>query len=340
MVRDVITHLLFAEDVAQDATGLADIDAGEILFIDAGGNPLDAVALAALADDDLFYIVEGKKGAALSHIISPRLTKASITAHRGSSYAAEVQQVSFIGDNGVTGDINALNNTEYALTVSFGYDKDIYSQRRNIRRYNYTTDATASGLEIATAFVNLMNADKDFARQAIASVESGGGNNGIKVIGKDLVDNNIDNPRLVSFELTLEEGFDSTVGVDEHTILYVNGAAGALGSGQSISPKPGIGDFQTLKAMERNGLGYTAGQTNLRKFPVIGPDARVDANGIYDMYVIDYFNEHENGEIGIGAKRKAFAQIIIANNIATTVNGTTATLEAKLLAATGTAVNL
>tara|TARA_R110000765_G_scaffold93781_3_gene176758 strand:- start:8661 stop:9683 length:1023 start_codon:yes stop_codon:yes gene_type:complete len=340
MVRDVITHLLFAEDVVQNATGLANIDAGEILFIDAGGNPLDATALGNLADDALFYIVEGKKGTALSHIISPRLTKASLTAHRGSSYAAEVQQVSYIGDNGTTGDINVLNNTEYSLIVSFGYDKDIYSQRRNVRRYHYTSDATATSAEITAAFVALMNADKDFARQAVAVVETGGGANGIKVTGKDLVDNKIDNPRLVSFTLSLDEGFDATVGIDENTILYVNGASGALASGASVSPKPGIGDYQRLQAMERNGLGFTAGQTNLRKFPVVGPDARVDTAGTYDMYVLDYYNEHENGEIGLGATRKVHAQIIIANNIATTVNGTTAALEAKLLAATGVAVNL
>ena len=339
MVRDVITHLLFAEDVVQDATGLADIDAGEILFIDAGGNPLSAVALAALADDALFYIVEGKKGAALSHIISPRLTKASITAHRGSSFAAAIQQVSYIGFNGVAGDINALNNTEYSLTVSFGYDKDIYSQRRNVRRYHYTSDATATSAEIAAAFVLAMNADKDFARQAVASVEAGAGQ-GIKVVGKALVNNDIDNPRLVSFNLGLEEGFDTSVGCDEYSILYVNGVAGAPGSGASVSPVPEVGGFEKLKALERNGLGYTAGQTNLRKFPVVGPDARVSAAGTYDMYVIDYYNEHENAEIGLGATRKAFAQIIIANNIATIVNGTTAALEAKLLAATGAAVNL
>ena len=340
MVRDVITHLFFAEDVVQDATGLADLAAGEIAFINAGGTALGSIQMGALGDDDVFYIVEGKKGNNASHIISPRLTKASITAHRGTSYAAAVQQVSYIGDNGATGDINALNNTEYILNVSFGYDKDIYSARRDVRRFNYTTDASATGAEIMNAFVALMNADKEFSRQAVAATSTGGGNNGISITGKVLPESNMDNPRQVSFTISLEEGFDSTVGLDEHSILYVNGVAGALGSGQSVSPTPGVGTASLLKAMERNGLGYTAGQTNLRKFPVVGPEARISASGTYDVYVIDYYNEHESGEIGIGATRKAAAQIIIANNIATTVNGTTAILEAELLAATGTAVNL
>lgn len=339
MVRDTITHLLFAEDVVQNATGLADLDAGEILFIDKGGNPLNAAAIAALGDHDVFYIAEGKKGNNLSHIISPRLTKASITAHRGTSYAAAVQQVSYIGFNGVTGDINALNNTEYSLTVSFYYDKDIYSKRRDVKRYNYTSDASTTNAEINAAFVALMNADADFARQAVAAVTSGAGE-GISVTGKALAESNFDNPVQVKFEINLDEGFDATVGIDENTVLFVNGVSGAPGTGASVSATPGVGTASLLTAMERNGLGYTAGQTNLRQFPVIGPDARVSAAGTYDMYVIDYFNEHESGEIGLGATRKAAAQIIIANNIATAVNGTTATLEAELLAATGVAVNL
>jgi len=338
MVRDVITHLLFAEDVAQDATGVADIDAGEILFIDKGGNPLNAAALTNLGGDEIFYIVEGLRGNNLSHIVSPRLTKNSITAHRGTSYAADIQQVSYIGDNGSTGDINAANSTEYMMTVSFIYDKDIYSQRNGVRRYNYTSDASATGAEIMNAFVALMNADAEFSRQAVAAAETGGGNSGISITGLAQPVSDLDNPPLVNFKINLEEGFDATTGVDEYGYLYVNGAA--LVAGASVAPTPGSGTYAKLKAQERNGLGYTAGQTNHRKFPVVGPDARVSATGTYDTYVIDYFNEHESGEIGLGAKRKAAGQIIIANNITTTVNNTTTALEAELFAITGVAVNL
>ena len=94
MERDVVTLLLFAEDVAQDATGLGDIDAGEILFIGVGGTPLNAAAITALNDNDPFWIDEGKKGNNNQHIISPRLTNADITEHSGTSYAAAVQEIS------------------------------------------------------------------------------------------------------------------------------------------------------------------------------------------------------------------------------------------------------
>lgn len=340
MERDVVTHLLFGEDVAQNATSLADIDAGEIVFIDKGGNLLNAAALANLGDNDIFYIVEGKRGNNVSHIISPRLTKKSITAHRGSSYAAAVQQVSYIGDNGSTGDINASNSTEYSLSVSFGWDKDIYSKRRDVKHYNYTSDASATSTEIATAFVNLMNADADFAAQATASVETGGGNAGIKIVGVAQAKNNYNNTDLVHFKIALDEGFDATTGVDEFGYLYVNSAAPTTSGATSVAPIPGAGTYLTLDALERNTLGYVGGQTNLRKFPIQGRDARVSASGTYDMYVIDYVDVHESGEVGIGTTRSPKGQIIIANNIATTSNGTTTALEAELFAATGVAVNL
>jgi len=336
MVRDVITHLLFAEDVAQDATSLADLDAGEILFIDKGGNPLNAAGLTALGDDDIFFIVEGKKGANLNHIISPRLTKSSIVAHRGTSFAAPVEQVSILG--GAGGAINVVNNTEYVVNVSFDYDKDIYSERRDVRRFNYTSDGTASSAEIVAALVNLMNSDREFSRQAVAA--SIDGDTGISITGKALPGTNFDNPVQVKFNITLEEGFDTSVACDEFTSLFVNGTKGAPGSGSSISPTPGSGTYAKMKALERNGLGYTSGQTNQRAFPVVGPEARVSATGTYDVYVIDFFNEHESGDIGKDSRRKSYGQILIANNIATTVNGTTAALEAIFLAATGTAVNL
>lgn len=340
MERDVVTHLFFGEDVAQNATSLADIDAGELVWIDKGGNLLNAAALANLADNEPFYLVEGKRGNNVSHIISPKLTKSGIKAHRGTSYAAAVQQVSYIGDNGSTGDINASNSTEYSLSVSFGWDKDIYSKRRDVKHYNYTSDASATSTEIATAFVNLMNADADFAAQATASVETGGGNAGIKIVGKAQTLNKYNNTDLVTFKIALDEGFDATTGVDEFGYLYVNSAAPTTSGATSVAPTPGVGTYLALDAMERNNLGFNSGQTNHRKFPIQGRDKRVSATGTYDMYVLDITDTHENGEIGIGSTRTTGAQIIIANNITTTSNSTTTNLEAELFAITGVAVNL
>ena len=187
-----------------------------------------------------------------------------------------------------------------------------------------TADANATAVEIITGLAAAMNLDKDFARQALATVNG----TTLEILGKVLTTSKFNNPLQVSFTVALDLGFDATTTLVE------------FGTGASIAPTPGVGTSAKLAALEINGLGYTAGQTNFKAFPVVGPDARVSAAGTYDVYVIDFVNEHENGEIGLGATRKAAAQIIIANNIATTANGSTAALEAELLAATGVAVNL
>ena len=340
MVRDVITHVLFGRDVAQNATGIADVDQGEIIVIGKDGGILSAAAITNLGGNEPFYIVEGKLTANTSDIISPRLTKNSIKAHRGTSYAAAVQQITYIGDNGATGTINAVNSTEYSLSVAFNYDKDIYSKRHDVKHYNYTSDASATATEIATNFVTLMNADADFARQAVAAVETGGGDAGIKITGLALTGNDFDNPLLVSFTVALDEGFTTATRIDEKGYVYLNAATPTTTGATSVAATPGVGTTAYFAAMERNNIGFTTGRTNHRLFPVIKSNDRVSATGTYDVYVVDFSDTHESGEIGLGATRTTNAQIIIANDISTTSNTTTAAIEALLFAITGTVVNL
>jgi hypothetical protein len=340
--RDNVTHVVFGRDVAYNATGIADVDYGELIAIKAeGGAILSAAALGAQDDDVPFHFVVGKGNSNLKHWISPRLTKRSITAHRGKSYAAATQQVSYIGDNGSSGDINAANSTEYILNVKFYYDKDISGRRPIVRQYSYTSDASATAAEIQNNFVTLMNADAEFARQATAAAETGGGNNGISITGKALTDINlaIDEDVIVKFKITLEAGFDSTVGVDEFGYLYVNGAAPTTTGSTSVSPDPGVGTYNIMRAMERDAKQVTTGRSNLRKFPIVQTNDLVSSTGTYDVYVIDFYNEHQISAISPDTRRSR-QSIVIANDISTTTNSTTLHMEALLYAATGITVNL
>jgi hypothetical protein len=347
MVRDKITHVLFGRDVVQNATGIADIDQGEIIVIAAGttstgiagGTLLTAANITALSDADGFYLVEGKLNSNISDIISPKLTKGSIAAHRGTSYAAPVEQVSYIGDNGAAGTINAIDNTEYSLSVAFVYDKDIYSKRSDSKTYHYTSGVGATATSIATGFVAEMMADADFAAQATATLEVGGGSAGIKIVGNALTTGNYDNPNQVIFNVAVDKGFTSATQVDEYGFLYLSGAAPVAGT--SVAPTPGVGTAAQFKAMEANNIGFTTGQTNKRAFPVIAADPRINAvSGTYDVYVIDYTDTHESADNGLSATRTTAGQIIVANDISTIVNGSTAALEALFLQITGTVVNL
>ena len=341
MVRDTVTHLLIGEDVVQNATGIADVDAGEIIVINAnGGAILNAAAITALGDNDPFYIVQGKKAGNDAHVISPRLTKGSIVAHRGTSYAAAVQQVTFVGSDGVAGDITPVSSTEYIMSVSFEQDKSIYSERKDVKTYAYTSDATATSLEIATALAALMNADASFASQAVAAVTTQATNSGISITGIAQSTSELYNPELVSFTVALGAGFDASTRLDERGYVYLNNATPTTTGSTSVSPTPGVGTYAKVQALEQGTLGYTTGRSNFRKFPIVKESASVSASGTYDVYVIDYSDTHSNSEIGVDAKRTTQGQIIVANNIATTVNGSTAAIEALFLVITGTTVSL
>jgi len=340
MVRDKVTHLMFGADVAQNATGMTNVGPGEIIVIGVGGAILNATAIGALGDDESFYLVQGKSASNLSHIISPKLTKNTIVAHRGTSYAADVQQVTFIGDNGTTGDINAVNDTEYSLSVSFEWDKSLYSHRRDVKHYSYTSDATATSTEIATALVALMNSDADFARQAVATLEIGGGNAGIKIVGVAQLVSDYDNPAIVSFTVALDQGFDASTRIDEKGFVYLSSAPATATGAASLAPQVGVGTYAKLKAMEQGTLGFSTGRTNFRKFPIVKEVEQVQATGTYDVYVIDFKDVHSSSDVGLDAKRTTNAQIIVANNITTTVNGSTAAVEALFAAITGVTVNL
>jgi hypothetical protein len=321
-----------------DATGIADVDQGEIIVIDKGGAILDGAAITALGNDEIFYIVEGKLNSNVSDIISPRLTKGSIAAHRGTSYAAPVEAVTFVGSNGVAGEVNVENSTEYTMNVSFIYDKDIYSKRHNSRTYSYVTSAAATQEEIADGLVAVMNSDANFASQAVAAKTNETTNFGISITGKALATGNYDNPVQVNFNVSLDKGFTSATRVDEKGFVYLSGAVPTATGSTSVSPNPGVGTAAQFKAMEANNIGFTTGQTNKRAFPVIAADPRIESTVSYDVYVIDYTDTHESADNGLSATRTTAGQIIVANDIAGTAN--TTALEVLFAAITGVAVNL
>jgi len=185
-----------------------------------------------------------------------------------------------------------------------------------------------------------MNADVDFAKQAVATVETGGGNAGIKIEGVAQAVSSYDNPAIVSFTVALDQGFDITTRVDEKGFVYLNGAVGTATGAASLAPQVGTGTYAEMKAMERNNKGFSTGQTNFRKFPIVQEDAQVSATGTYDVYVIDFKDTHESKDVGMDAKRTTNGQILVANNIVTTVNSSTAAIEVLFAAITGVAVNL
>lgn len=86
------------------------------------------------------------------------------------SYAPASREVWAIGHNRKTtvGTLEVANSTEYKFAIHFTNDKKFQSERPYIIRKSFTTDASATQLEIATAITTAINSDTFLASQVIA----------------------------------------------------------------------------------------------------------------------------------------------------------------------------
>jgi hypothetical protein len=291
--NDYIYRLLIAKaSVTPDATGLSDIAEGELLVVDNTFTPLTSGDTVVSAPE--IYVVQGG-ATGQGHKMSHKISGANITAFKGQSYAAAAEQVSYIGYNTAAGALNAANSTEYSIHIIFKHDKGLWSKRPAKRTYHYTSDGTATQQEIAQAFVNLMNNDKEFARQAIAATVNSGADYGIRVTGRAMTKQYIDDFEQVNFELAIDKGFSDSVPVDQYGYVEINGVKSTSNTA-SVSPSPGVGTFALVEDMERDQLGFN-GVTNLIHFPVPNYPKYAVPGATYDMYVIEHFDRHETKDL-------------------------------------------
>lgn len=292
-MNDYIYRLLIAKaGVTPDATGLADLAEGELLIVDNTFTPLTAGDTVSSAEG--IYIVQGTASTEAPKM-STKIQGANISAWKGSSFTAAAEQVSYIGYNTSTGAINNANSTEYSVHIIFKHDKELWSKRPAKRTFHYTSDASATQQEIAEAFVAKMNADSEFSRQAVAATVTSGSDYGIRITGLAQTKQYIDDHLQVNFEIAIEKGFNSTVGVDQYGYIETNGTKTATSSA-SVSPDPGVGTSNLVEDLERRALGFT-GVTNLIKFPVPNYTKYTVAGEEYDMYVIEHFDRHESKDL-------------------------------------------
>ena len=69
------------------------------------------------------------------------------------------EQVSYVGYNGTSGDINAIDYNEYILSLIYKHDDMMWSEQINIKPYLVTTESGASKLTIINSFASLINND-------------------------------------------------------------------------------------------------------------------------------------------------------------------------------------
>src|SRR3990167_4334954 len=154
MSRNAVLRVLIGTDTSvAAATGPNNIPTGGVVVFDKNFAVLGAGA--TIADTDTIYIAQGTANGPL---ISPPIVGAGVRSYLGESFVTPVDQVIAVGFNGTDGDITVDNDIEYQVNIKTKHEKDVY---QSARRYSYISDATATRLEIAAAFVQQINADTD-----------------------------------------------------------------------------------------------------------------------------------------------------------------------------------
>lgn len=150
---DALTSALPAVgDVVTDSN----LEAGAVVMTNVG---MERTTLAALADGDRFFIVQGK-GDGNKLMKSPVLTKGKISITT-SRYISPSQQVTTIGFNGTTGSLPVANDTFFRIKIQ-KRDNDAGNRSQPADLFAlYKTDA--SGTQEELAFGLAKNGNKNFA---------------------------------------------------------------------------------------------------------------------------------------------------------------------------------
>ena len=127
----------------------ANLEAGAVVVTDLGLRRLNAAAFTALASTAQFFIVQGR-GTGIPLMKSPVLTKGKLNV-TASRFKAAVQQVTYVGYNGVTGALPVSNNSDFWIKIrKRDNDAANRSQPFSLFAGPVRTDATGTQAELAT----------------------------------------------------------------------------------------------------------------------------------------------------------------------------------------------
>jgi hypothetical protein len=180
---------------------------------------------------------------------------------------------------GASGAIELNNEAIYELTIVDKSNKQLGSERQIFKRYNYTSDASATQLEIATYFVNAINADFDkkihnVQAKLVSSTNYAAASGSTPAIFGDATGGTDYGIELFSLP--------SATYVDQYTIevpnfeVQINSELGfgATSVRKIQSGSQGSGTLVQVGKFEKFANGFE-GQTNYRAWPVIEPASQV-----------------------------------------------------------------
>ena len=270
--------ILVSGNVAATGTTVATLIEGQIAAVKPDMTLL--VAGETIADAPYIYIAQGV-GPTGKVRWSSKIQGANVRKWEGTGYDSATQQVTDVGYDGSSGSILLNNSAEYRMTIILRYDKTQGSERQYVRRFNYTSDATATEAEIAADFISQINADSVLKDKITASLQSTGTNRGVRLTADAQTYNVIDGYEQVTFKVVVDGAF-------------IDGGTTPIADTQL--PDYGVGTYEHVSDLERAALGME-GINNLMKFPVPSYPVFATSGRTYDMYSIVHDDVHASANL-------------------------------------------
>lgn len=314
--------------IEHNAATIADLEVGEIGVFKNDG----AVLAGDLSTAEYIQIVQGTEDGPK---FSDRIYGASVKGYKGSSYAAATEQETFIGSNGVTGDIEGGDSgvavgEEFSLHVVIkGFDKDLYSKRQLRKSFSHvavagTEEELRDGLFAAIVGDDFFQDAATAKAGALIRVDktTAGGNFGIKFTALAQTAKSLDEGEQVMFEIALDKGFTSATRIDELGYVYLDGAAPTATGSTSVVPVRGTGTYQAVKDLEEFAQGFQ-GITNKVGFPVSDYPKYAETAANYDLIVIEHDHVHASGnlESAVAAPAMTIIALLEASTDAAALKG-------------------
>jgi len=203
-----VTHMLVGKDldILSNTSTRDDLNTGQIGVFLVGSK---TAKTDALASGDKFTIAyKNSKGVVTE---TPVMEYDTLRGKSAVDYAAPSQRVRYIGYNGTSGSIDAVNNNDYVAHI-FWYDNSkTFGYGKPVKFAAYYSSDAATQTEIATGLVK--NFNKNFARE---------------------------NPKLIKAEVLLNDAGTAITGTG--TLAVVNGSK-YVEAGTDVDAVLSVGDY-------------------------------------------------------------------------------------------------
>lgn len=156
-------HVLVAGNVARTASASIDpnsanyIADGEVVIVSSAGTVLDSTTVLA---EDKIRIVQ-RSGDQVFY--SPTIKGSDIASYKGSAYATDVEQLSYLGWNGTSGAIDEITSNDYLVRIVRQDTQATYLNKEMLKFGAYRSLATTSQEAIAKGLVESLIAN--FSRE-------------------------------------------------------------------------------------------------------------------------------------------------------------------------------